>query len=164
MTLFNMRRRVLPMAGLISSGLLMGCATHFNLFERFYKPATPRESTPAIATQPRARPNLVYSHDPDKDGRLLQQLGYVLIGTTSFNGEPDLSYTDRAVSAQGQKVGAAIVLLKTHAHSTLTSCCWLDESVEVTSQGSTSYTLRSRPHRSPSRMSCRRMHTRSARI
>ena len=76
-----------------------------------------RESAPAVTAQPRATPpQLVYSHDSDRDGRLLRQDGYVLIGTTSFNGAPDLSYADRAVVAQGQKVGAAIVLLESRSY------------------------------------------------
>jgi len=99
-----------------------------------------RESAPAVTAQPRATPpQLVYSHDSDRDGRLLRQDGYVLIGTTSFNGAPDLSYADRAVVAQGQKVGAAIVLMKARSYSYSTSCCSLDESLEATSEGGASY-------------------------
>jgi hypothetical protein len=33
-------------------------------------------------------PQLVYSHDPDRDGRFVRQHGYVLIGTASFYGAP----------------------------------------------------------------------------
>jgi hypothetical protein len=140
MTSFNMLSRVLLIGGLISSCLLMGCESNFNHFEKFYKPAATREGASTVTAQPRASPpQLVYSHDPDWDGRLLRQDGYVLIGTTSFNGAPDLSYADRAVVAQGQKVGAAIVLLKARSYGTLTSCCSLDESLEVTSEGGASY-------------------------
>jgi hypothetical protein len=54
----------------------------------------------------------------------------VLIGTTSFNGAPDL---DRAVVAQGQKVGAAIVLLKVRSHGYRTSIS--DLPLEYASEG-----------------------------
>ena len=140
MTSFNLQCRVLLIASLISSGLLMGCASKFDHFERFYKPAATRESAPAVTAQPRTTPpQLVYSHDPDRDGRLLGQHGYVLIGTTSFNGEPHLSYVDRAVVTQGQKVGAAIVLLKTRSYSTITSCCEPEVSFLGPAEGGVSY-------------------------
>lgn len=140
MSLFNMQCRVLLICGLIGTCLLVGCASSFDHFERFYKPAAAHEGAPVVAAQPHATPpQLVYSHDPDRDGRLLRQDGYVLIGTTSFNGEPHLSYVDRAVVAQGQEVGAAIVLLKARSYSYSTSCCALDESLEVTSEGGASY-------------------------
>ena len=140
MTSLNMRLRVLLIASLVSSGLLVGCASDFDHFERFYKPAATRESAPAVTAQPRATaPRLVYSFDPDRDGKLLGQHGYVLIGTTSFNGAPDLSYVDRVMITQGQKVGAAIVLLKTHSYSTATSCCAPDPSFVGPLKGAASY-------------------------
>jgi hypothetical protein len=118
----------------------MGCESNFAHFERFYKPAATRESVSAVTAQPRATPpQLVYSRDPDRDGGLLGQHGYVLIGTTSFNGAPGLSYVDRAVVTQGQKVGAAIVLLKACSYSTVTSCCAPDVSFVGTSKGGASY-------------------------
>jgi hypothetical protein len=134
MALFNAKYRVLLIASLISSCLLMGCESNFDRFERFYQPAATREGAPSVTLQPGATPpRLVYSHDPDTDGRLLRQHGYVLIGTASFYGAPDLSYADSAV-AQGQSVGAAILLLKAPSYS-VTSCCRLDESIQVVSGG-----------------------------
>ena len=110
----RMQCRVLLIAGLISSCLLMGCASNFH-FERFYKPATTVEGAPT-GLQPRATaPQLVYSQDPDRDGRLLRQYGYALIGTTSFYGAADLPYAEHA-AAQGQKVGAGIVLLGSRSY------------------------------------------------
>jgi hypothetical protein len=133
MVLFNAQYRVLLIASLISSCLLLGCESNFDL-ERFYRPTATREVAPAVTLQPRTTPpQLLHSHNPDMDGRLLWQHGYVLIGTTSFDGAPDSSYAARVVVAQGQKVGAAIVLLKARSYST--SCCWLDESLQVTSEG-----------------------------
>jgi hypothetical protein len=115
MALFNTQYRVLFIASLMSSCLLMGCASNFH-FERFYKPAATLEGTPAVL-QPRATPpQLAYSQDPDRDGRLLRQDGYVLIGTTSFYGAADLPYAEHA-AVQGQKVGAAIVLLNSHSYN-----------------------------------------------
>jgi len=116
MTLFNTRSGVLLIASLIGSCLLLGCASNYD-FERFYKPATTLEVAPAALKQPRAAPpQLVYSHDPDRDGKLLRQYGYALIGTTSFYGADDLPYAEHA-AAQGQKVGAGIVLLNVRYYS-----------------------------------------------
>lgn len=111
--LFNTQYRVPLITSLMSACLLMGCASNFH-FERFYKPAA-REGAPAVK-QPRATPpQLAYSRDPDGDGGLLRQDGYVLIGTTSFNGAAGLRLADHAV-AQGEKVGAAIVLLNVRSY------------------------------------------------
>jgi hypothetical protein len=118
--MFNMQRRMLLIAALFSSCLLMGCA---NNLERFYKQAATPEGAPPVTVEPRATPpRLVYSHDPNGDNRLLRQNGYVLIGTATFNSTQDLTYADRMVVAQGQKVGAAIVLLKGSSYRTLASC------------------------------------------
>ena len=115
MVLFDTQHRVLVVASLISSCLLMGCASNFH-FERFYKPAATLEGAPAVTLRPRATPpQLVNSHDPDRDGRLLRQYGYALIGTTSFYGTADLPYAEHA-AAQGQKVGAGIVLLQSRSY------------------------------------------------
>jgi hypothetical protein len=114
-TLFNTKYRVMLIASL-SSCLLMGCASNFH-FERFYKPAATLEGAPAVTLRPRATPpQLVYSKDPDRDGRLLRQYGYALIGTTSFFGTADLPYAEHA-AAQGQKVGAGIVLLESRSYA-----------------------------------------------
>lgn len=58
----------------------------------------------------------LYSHDPERDGKLLRQYGYALIGTTSFYGADDLPYAKHA-AAQGQKVRAGIVLLNVRYYS-----------------------------------------------
>jgi len=114
MALFNTQYRVLLIASLMSSCLLMGCASNFH-FERFYKPAATLEGTPAVL-QPRATPaKLAYSQDPDRGGRLLRHHGYVLIGTTSFYGAADLPYAEHA-AVQGQNVGAAFVLLNSRSY------------------------------------------------
>jgi hypothetical protein len=119
--MFNIQCRALLIAALSSSCLLMGCESNL---ERFYRQAATPEGAPPVTVQPRATsPRLVYSHDPDGDSRLLRQNGYVLMGTTSFNSSPDLTYADRMMVAQGQKVGAAIVLLKAPSYfATLASC------------------------------------------
>ena len=128
------------MAGLISATLLVGCASNFDHFERFYKPAPTGEGASAVAVRPRAIvPLLIYSDDPDKDSRLLRQNGYLLIGTISFNGAPDLSYAVRALVTQGQKVGADTVLLKARTYDTATSCCGYDRSLQMASEGGASY-------------------------
>lgn len=136
MTLCNMRHGMLLITSLIVSGLLSGCESHFDRFERFYRPVATLEGAPQPGAAP---PKLIYSLDPGRDEGRLQQDGYVLIGTTSFNGSPDLSYADRAAVAQGQKVGAVVVLLRAHSHNTLTTCCWLDDSVQASSGGGVAY-------------------------
>ena len=129
------QRRVLLIANLVSSCLLMGCES--NYFERYYKPAATREGGPAATLQPRATsPQLVYSQDPDRDGRLLRRDGYALIGTTSFFGAADLPYAEHA-AAQGQKVGAAIVLLKLRSYRYSRSV--LDGSFYVSDAAGASY-------------------------
>ena len=110
--LFYTQYRVLLLASLMSSCLLMGCALHL---ERFYKPAATVEGAPAVSQLSATPPQLAYSRDPGRDGVLLRQDGYVLIGTTSFDGAADLPVADHAV-AQGQKVGAAIVLLNVRSY------------------------------------------------
>ena len=117
--LFNTRYGLLLIASLTSSCLLMGCGLHL---DKFYKPAATLEGAPAVL-QPRATaPQLVYSQDPDGDGRLLRQYGYALIGTTSFYGAANLPYAEQA-AVQGQQVGAGIVLLKSDSYSL--GCCQL---------------------------------------
>jgi hypothetical protein len=111
-TLLNSQYRMLLIASLMSSCLLMGCALHL---ERFYKPAASVESAPAVLQPSATAPQLAYSRDPDRDGVLLRQRGYVLIGTTSFYGAADLSFAEHA-AVQGQKVGAAIVLLESSTY------------------------------------------------
>lgn len=114
MALFSVQYRVLFIASLMSSCLLMGCESNLH-FERFYRPTATLKGGSEVE-QPRATPpQLAYSHDPDGDGGILRHDGYVLIGTTSFNGAAGLRLADHAV-AQGEKVGAAIVLLNVRSY------------------------------------------------
>jgi hypothetical protein len=115
--LFNTQYGLLLFASLVSSCLLMGCALHL---ERFYKPSATVEGAPAVLQPSATAPRLVSSQDPDRDGRLLRQHGYALIGTTSFFGAADLPFAEHA-AAQGQKVGAGIVLLESDSYSL--GCC-----------------------------------------
>ena len=124
-------------ATLISTCTLIGCQSTTDSIGQYYKPTSTGESVAAHART--SSPQLVRSNDPDKDGGLLRRDGYVLIGPASFNGAPDLSDADRAVIVQGQKVGASIVLLKARAFSQSTSCCRLDESLQMISKGGASY-------------------------
>jgi hypothetical protein len=101
------------LASLIGSSLLTGCASPF---ERYYKPAVTAYGSPVTppvtALLVRSRdPMLLWSRDPYGDSELLAQDGYVLIGTSSYDGAIDLSYAQDA-AIQGKKVGAAVVLLK----------------------------------------------------
>jgi hypothetical protein len=101
------------LASLIGSSLLTGCATPF---ERYYETAVTAYGSPV--TPPvtpllvRSRdPMLPWLRDPYGDGDLNAQDGYVLIGTSSYDGAIDLSYAQDAVM-QGKKVGGAVVLLQ----------------------------------------------------
>jgi hypothetical protein len=100
------------LASLIGSCLLTGCASPF---ERFYEPAGTAHGS---GVTPSATSLLVCSRDADRDGKRLAQAGYVLIGTSSYDGAIDLSYQQDA-AIQGKKVGAAVVLLEVHAATIL---------------------------------------------
>jgi hypothetical protein len=111
MALCDTQRKVMLITEVISCGLVMGCVSSSDLFKKFYKPAETDEgaSVQPIGSSP---PQLVYSRNPVVDCKRLRDVGYVLIGATSFDGAPDLYNVDRAASSQGQNFGAAIVLLK----------------------------------------------------
>jgi len=73
-----------------------------------------------VSANPAATPQLVWSSDPDGDGKRLAQEGYALIGTSSFWGwggffshtQQGLGQATEESTAQGKKVGAAVVLLR----------------------------------------------------
>lgn len=86
--------------------LLTGCANPFVLF---YEPVRNGHGSPVTA---QANPLFKWSRDPQGDGRQLLRQGYVLLGVSSFVTWQDVSsYKDQA-TAQGMKVGAAVVLLQ----------------------------------------------------
>jgi len=78
--------------------------------------------TSTVRSNPPATPQLVWSSDPDGDGKRLAQQGYVLMGTSSFLSWEEFSFSNTAQgrtqqaieqsTAQGKRVGAGVVLLK----------------------------------------------------
>jgi len=96
------------------SGLLTGCASPF---ERFYKPAP---QTHGATVTPSDAPLVGWSGDLDQDAKILAQEGYVLIGTSHFQGAAIESafggtYEQQAI-AEARRVGAAVVLLNVDSH------------------------------------------------
>jgi hypothetical protein len=65
---------------------------------------------------------LVLSREPDGVGKLLAQKGYVLIGTSSFDGLIDDTSSRHLAVIQGKNVGAAVVLLKVETREWLPAC------------------------------------------
>jgi len=102
------------LSGLLICGLLGGCESGF---EKFYTPANPPPSSilPAPATPE------VYAHSTDlnADAKRLREQGYMLIGTSSFYGPANRSNAKQA-EAEGKKVGAALVLVRSEHMDTLT--------------------------------------------
>jgi hypothetical protein len=104
---------------ILVSACLSGCAT--NGFEKYYKPMPGSET---IATNPRFEPPpaqpKVYAHssDTNADAARLAEQGYVLIGTSSFYG-PSKKVSESQAIAQGKKVGAALILLRSQYKDTL---------------------------------------------
>src|ERR1700691_1412057 len=91
--------------------LLSGCASGF---AKFY---TPDPNAQAIAKLPNVLPPpktpqlFLHSDDVQADAKRLREDGYIYIGSSSFYGPANRSNEQQAI-AQGQSVGAAIVLFK----------------------------------------------------
>jgi len=95
--------------------LLDGCASGF---EKFYTPA-PVSGTFTPLPPPPTPQLFGHSNDLQSDGKHLREQGYVLIGTSSFYGPANRSNAQQAV-AEGKKVGAALVMVKSDYMDTLT--------------------------------------------
>lgn len=99
--------------------VLSGCAT--NGYTKFYTPARGNEtatSNPLYVKPPKVPALYTHSNDVDADVKRLNEDGYWLIGTSSFFGPSKMANKEDAI-AQGQKVGAALVMLKTSYKDTL---------------------------------------------
>jgi hypothetical protein len=96
---------------------LTSCASGF---EKFYTPAPPN-ALAAVATLPPPETPQLFAHSDDlqSDGKRLREQGFIFIGSSSFYGPANRSNAQQAV-AQGKKVGAAIVMVKSQYMDTLT--------------------------------------------
>jgi hypothetical protein len=126
MAMLNTQHRVLLLASLIGSSLLTGCANSPSWksswsgpFEEFYKPAATAYGSRAAAP---ATPLLVLSRELDGVAKVLARKGYVLIGTSSFDGLIDDTSSRHLAVIQGKNVGAAVVLLKVETREWLPAC------------------------------------------
>lgn len=100
-------------------GLLVvtACASGF---EKFYTPAPPNALAAVVTLPPPQTPQLfAHSDDLQLDGKRLREQGFIFIGSSSFYGPANRSNAQQAV-AQGKKVGAAVVMVKSQYMDTLT--------------------------------------------
>jgi hypothetical protein len=98
---------------------LSGCAA--NGFAKFYTPQAGSEivSTSPLFLKPPKTPAL-YTHSDDvkADAKRLAENGYVMIGSSSFFGPSKMANKADAI-AQGEKIGAALIMVKTSYKDTL---------------------------------------------
>lgn len=110
--------RIAPVALFV---LLTGCAV--NGFEKYYNPSPIAEtiaSNPWMVDKPPAVPKVyTYSDDPKADMKRLAEDGYLAIGSSSFYGPPKMG-TKAQLIEQGKKVGAAVILVHSKYHDTVT--------------------------------------------
>jgi hypothetical protein len=107
-------------ACLLVLAALSGCAV--NGFEKFYSPSRGAENlsaNPFYVAPPKVPKVYAHSTDVEADAKHLQEEGYVLIGTSSFFG-PSTTGTQAGAISQGEKVGAALIMLKSAYRDTLT--------------------------------------------
>jgi hypothetical protein len=100
--------------------LLTGCAV--NGFEKYYTPARGADkisSSPYIEKPPAVPKVYAHSNDIDADAKRMAEDGYFLIGTSSFFG-PSRTGTQSQAIAQGEKIGAAVILIRSTYKDTLT--------------------------------------------
>jgi hypothetical protein len=98
---------------------LSGCA--INGYEKYYQPARGSENITSNSAyvKPPSVPKL-YAHGDDvaADMKHLQEEGYLLIGTSGFFGPSKIGTKDDAIE-QGEKVGAAVIMMKSRYKDTL---------------------------------------------
>lgn len=97
---------------LIVATCLASCASGF---EKFYTPAPNAQAiltSPVTLPPPKTPQVFGHSSDVKADAKRMAEDGYVYIGSSSFYGPANRS-NERQAIAQGEKVGAAVVLFKT---------------------------------------------------
>ncbi|MFI4869435.1 MAG: PDZ domain-containing protein [Steroidobacterales bacterium] len=97
---------------LVVATFMAGCA---NGFEKYYTPDPNAQAIlkmPATLPPPKTPQVFAHSNDVNADAKRMAEDGYVYIGSSSFYGPANRSNQSQAI-AQGEKVGAAVVLFKT---------------------------------------------------
>ncbi|MGO9213735.1 MAG: hypothetical protein ACLP9S_07555 [Syntrophales bacterium] len=118
----------------LASSLLAGCV---NPFEKYYNGTTDARVVPRYDTSyvvPGGHIPIYTTEDPDKDLRALRIKGFDIIGVSSFYA-PDKKVTLDQAQSMGQKIGAHVILLKSHYKDTVSGAVPL-----VLPKNSTSYT------------------------
>lgn len=96
-----------------------GCAS--NAFEKFYTPSRSADnilSSPFYVKPPKEPKLYEHSNNLEADAKRLQEEGYACIGTSSFFGPSKVGEKSKAI-AQGEKVGAALVMIRSNYKDTL---------------------------------------------
>jgi PDZ domain len=99
---------------------LSGCAV--NGFAKYYNSSPNAEvvkTKPSYIKPPKVPTVYLHSNDPKADAKHLQEDGYYLVGTSSFFG-PEKTGTKQGAIEQGEKVGAALIMIKSSYRDTLT--------------------------------------------
>lgn len=94
--------------------LLAACA---NPFVQFYRPSVYYDSS-RRADIPPERPEVIVGSNPQQDYKNYMEAGYVLIGTSSFNGASGKYGVDDVVD-EGHKVGADLIIVYSHYTNTI---------------------------------------------
>jgi len=105
---------------LLLATALSGCAA--NGFAKYYAPNRGSEyfvNSPYYIKPPAVPKLYAHGNDVKADAKHLQEEGYVLIGTSSFFGPSKIGTKEDAI-AQGKKIGAALIMVKSSYKDTLT--------------------------------------------
>lgn len=94
--------------------LLAACA---NPFVQFFRPNIYYDASRRSGTPPNT-PEVIAGRNPQQDYKNYMEAGYVIIGTSSFNGRSGNYGLDDAID-EGQKVGADLVVVYSHYTNTV---------------------------------------------
>ena len=94
---------------LLSIALLSGCATNYvSQYYRDHTAGVPKDQVDQRLMPYSGVTKIFSTNDHQRDGAVLAQRGYVMVGESGFEG--GVSVTDAQLMEQGKKVGADIVL------------------------------------------------------
>jgi hypothetical protein len=102
----------------VVAAIVAGCASGF---AKFYTPDPNAQAilkSPITLPPPKTPQVFAHSSDIKVDAKRMAEDGYLYIGSSSFYGPANRSNRSQAI-AQGEKVGAAVVLFKTDYMDTL---------------------------------------------
>jgi hypothetical protein len=104
-----------PTISLVLCAVLTACASGY---QQFYKPYTDANTLPEVKVlAPEEAPKVYASNDLDRDVKIAQSKGYLVIGVSSFNGKLE---SEDAVIQQARRVGALLVLVNSKFTDTRT--------------------------------------------